>query len=365
MRIALLETFFTGSHKQWAESLKTNSQHKIDLFTLKGKNWKWRMYGGAIPLAQQFVQSKENYDLILCTDMMDLSLFLSLSRSKSKRIKSAIYFHENQLTYPWSSRDKEKKLNRDRHYAFINYTSALVADKVYFNSHYHMESFLGALDDFLRDLPSPRGLDNLVSIRNKAEVLYIALDLKSLKPERQNAATERTRILWNHRWEEDKNPTEFLEFLRQLNANKFPFELVLLGERALEKDRVLAQIEKEFAHCIVHNAYAKSKAEYVNLLSQSTVLPVTSNQDFFGISIVEAIACGVLPYLPDRLSYKELVPKSLHSELIYRNLNELTEKFSLRIDKQNFQNKLIDHIDQFDWSNLGPKYDQSFLKIVR
>ena len=37
----------------------------------------------------------------------------------------------------------------------------------------------------------------------------------------------------------------------------------------------------------------------------------TARHEFFGIAVVEAIACGCLPWLPDRLSYPELVPQEL------------------------------------------------------
>ena len=42
------------------------------------------------------------------------------------------------------------------------------------------------------------------------------------------------------------------------------------------------------------------------------IIPVTSNHDFFGISVMEAVFCNVWPILPDRLSYKELLKKRSH-----------------------------------------------------
>ena len=45
-------------------------------------------------------------------------------RKKTKNIPTAIYFHENQISYPWSPRDRDKIQNRDNHYGFINYVCA-------------------------------------------------------------------------------------------------------------------------------------------------------------------------------------------------------------------------------------------------
>jgi hypothetical protein len=135
------------------------------------------MHGGAVSLAKQFIDLDFKPDLILGTSMLDFSTFLGLTKEKSAGIPTAIYFHENQLTYPWSPQDRDVKHKRDNHYAFINYTSALVADRVFFNSKYHLESFLGALPKFLNQFPDKQGKENIEFISNKSEVLYLGMDL--------------------------------------------------------------------------------------------------------------------------------------------------------------------------------------------
>ena len=79
------------------------------------------MHGGAITLAKQFMEMDFSPDLILVTDMLDLTTFLSLTKSRTAQIPNVVYFHENQLSYPWSASDKnvEEKLN---HFGFINLT---------------------------------------------------------------------------------------------------------------------------------------------------------------------------------------------------------------------------------------------------
>ena len=134
MKILLVEPYFSGSHKSWAEGYQSFSNHNIRIISLPGKFWKWRMHGGAISLAKQFMEMDFNPDLILATDMLDLTTFLSLTKSRTAQIPNALYFHENQLSYPWSPLDKDLVLKRDLHYHYINYTSSLVSDYNYFNS---------------------------------------------------------------------------------------------------------------------------------------------------------------------------------------------------------------------------------------
>ena len=131
LKILIIEPFYIGSHKNWADNLKLNSEHNIEILCLPGRFWKWRMHGGAITLYKYFKKLKYKPDLILATDMLNLPLFKSLIKIQ---IPTILYFHENQLTYPWSKNDPDLKLNRDKHYAFINYSSALIADKILFNS---------------------------------------------------------------------------------------------------------------------------------------------------------------------------------------------------------------------------------------
>ena len=118
MKIALLEPFFGGSHKQWSEGLQKHSIHNLQIFSLPGRHWKWRMFGGAVSLAHQFLKSDYLPDLILATDMLDLTTFLSLCRKKIHNIPVALYFHENQVTYPWSPEDPDVHLKRNNQYGF-------------------------------------------------------------------------------------------------------------------------------------------------------------------------------------------------------------------------------------------------------
>jgi hypothetical protein len=126
MKICLIEPFHTGSHAAWAEEYARHSRHRVQLLTLAGRHWKWRMHGGAVTLARQFMEGGCAPDLLLASDMLDLTTFLALTRQKTSSLPVALYFHENQLTYPWSPADADPTLQRDAHYAFINYASALV-----------------------------------------------------------------------------------------------------------------------------------------------------------------------------------------------------------------------------------------------
>ena len=363
MRICLIEPFFSGSHKQWAESLKQHSSHSFEFLTLPGKHWKWRMHGGAVSLAKKFNELDDRPDLILASDMLDVTTFLSLTRIKSSHIPVAVYFHENQLTYPWSPIDRDVKHKRDNHYSFINYTTALTADKVLFNSEYHKRSFLDALPNFLKQFPDKQGMENIEHIRDKSEVLHLGLDLSRFdetKP--QSIESKHPILLWNHRWEYDKNPNEFFEVVFELDRRQLPFELVVLGEQNEMKPPVFAEAKERLNHRILHWGYCETFEEYAQWLWKADVLPVTSNQDFFGGSVVEAMYCECMPLLPNRLAYPDHIPSECKSSFIYSEKEALIEQLTSLLQNPGSlqRNSPRDFVKHYDWNACIEKYDEIF-----
>lgn len=325
------------------------------------------MYGGAVSLARQFLESNAQPDLILASDMLDLPTFLSLSRKKSAGIPVALYFHENQITYPWSPADEDPKLQRNNQYGFINYTSALAADRVFFNSEYHRRSFLEALPEFLGQFPDHRESDLIDSIRTKSEVLPLGLDLQSLdQPSLPDRPAEPV-ILWNHRWEYDKNPELFFDTLLRLKTTGQDFRLVVLGEAFRHSPKIFKTAKQELADHVLHFGYADNRSGYAAWLQLADLLPVTSNQDFFGGSAVEAIYAGCYPLLPDRLAFPEHIPAEERPRHLYAKdddllprLLEVLPKIRARSDNTSYS----DFVAHYDWRILATDYDRRMEQLA-
>ncbi len=365
MNILLLEPFYTASHKQWADGLQAYSKHEIRLLSLAGRHWKWRMHGGAVTLAQAYKKLDYTPDLIIASDMLDVATFKALTNIQ---IPICLYFHENQLTYPWSPTDADVQQQRDNHYSFINYTSALVADFVLFNSQYHQASFLGALPDFLKQFPDHQPLASIATIEAKAAVLPLALDLKRFDVHKVDSKNETPIILWNHRWEYDKNPDEFFELLFRLKEESIAYQLVVLGESYRKMPPILKKAQTRLHDRILHFGYAKNFADYAHWLWRADIALTTSYQDFFGGSVVEAIYCACLPLLPYRLAYPEHIPTALQAKVLYQDkaaAYQLLQQYLTREIDASLPSQLASFVARYDWQEMIGLYDDKLEQMAQ
>jgi glycosyltransferase involved in cell wall biosynthesis len=369
MDILIIEPYFTGSHASWAEGYRAASRHNVEILALDGRSWKWRMHGGAVTLGRRFMEEGRAPDLILATDMLDLTTFLSLTRTRTAGIPTAVYFHENQFTYPWSPGDRDVLRGRDLHYGFINYASALAADRVFFNSRYHMDSFFAALEGYLKGLPDNNELSTIEIIKKKSQVLYLGMDLVRLKaaaPASAPAASGPALILWNHRWEYDKNPGEFFEALYALEERSMDFEVAILGEDFSKRPKEFEAARVRLGPKVVHFGFVEDLASYASWLKRADILPVTSKHDFFGCSVIEALYMGCIPILPNRLAYPEHIPEDQHHLYLYDDFKGLVAKLARAVsDIATVRATDLGGLAAgYDWGELAPVYDEEMERMA-
>ncbi len=346
----------------FALGLKEYSKHDVEILSLPAKNWKWRMRGAAIEFARQLNSiSIDSFDLIFASDMMNLADFKSLAKTQDLPI--ILYFHENQITYPLSPGQK-----RDWQFGYTNITSALSASKVFFNSRFQFNEFISKIDELLKNIPDLKPDWIKDEIIKKSSVLYPGCRFSESTIEFDQPNLKQPLIIWNHRWEWDKNPAGFFEALNEVKKRNIPFELALLGEQAGKTPNIFKKAEKQFSDEIIAFGYIESKNEYLSLLQKGDIVVSTSIQENFGISVVEAVRMGCIPLLPNRLSYPEIMPKEYLNEILYSNKKELAQKLeNLLLNHQeylDFKTKVSSHMDNYSWKTQIVKYDSEFEQIV-
>lgn len=270
------------------------------LLSLPGRYFSWRIRGNALSWAMgDFPALDENYDLLLATSMVDLAALRGLKPHLS-RARCILYMHENQFAYPQSA-GQHSSIEP----AMVNLYSALAADRLLFNSLFNRDSFLQGVEKLLRKLPDHTPLGLLNTLRNKSQVLPVALNIHQSLPARQPATP--LRIIWNHRWEYDKGPDTLAHLIQLTQEQQLPFEFYLLGRQFRQIPKRLKQVLDKQPACVKHQGFAPA-GHYHSLLQQGHVALSTALHEFQGLALLEASAMGNIPLAPARLAYPEWLP---------------------------------------------------------
>jgi glycosyltransferase involved in cell wall biosynthesis len=360
LTIWLLTPYHTGSHRAWAEGFAAASRHRVRLLTMHGHFWKWRLHGAALELAEQaraLLAAGERPDLLFATSMVNVPACLALTRRALATTAVVLYMHENQLTYPLQPGEK-----RDLAYSMIQHLSMCAADRVYFNSVYHMRSWFDELPRLLKHFPDYTHLETIVATKAKSSVLPVGCDLQRLDARPTPAPRGSTAglpplILWNQRWEYDKDPATMLRALYALAEEGLAFRVALAGENFRVQPVEFEKARSRLGDRLIHFGYAERLADYARLLWESDIVLSTAIHEFFGVSIIEAIYCGCLPILPRRLSYPELIPAEWHELCLYDDFTGLLDRLRAALTAPRPPAGLRDAAARFDWPALIERYD--------
>ena len=309
MHALALSPFHAGSHEAFLTGWVRTSRHEQTALTLPGRHWKWRMRGAAVTFADRLRGvDPADYDVpptaLWCSDMLDLAAFRGLAPAWAARLPAAVYFHENQLTYPTAARPDSgggAAADRDEHFAFTNVTTALAAEAVWFNSAFHRETFLAAVEQFCRRLPDAPPADAAASIGKKSAVLP-----PGIAPPGSGPGVRRPgplRIVWASRWEHDKRPAAFFAALDELVRRGVPFEVSVLGERYATAPPAFEQARDRLGDRVRRWGFLPGAEDYDRELRQADAVVSTAAHEFFGLAVAEAAARGCVPVVPRALAY--------------------------------------------------------------
>lgn len=370
MKILALEPYFGGSHRAFLDGWSAVSRHDWTIIGLPPHKWKWRMRHAAVTLADDVrvrVEEGARWDLLFCSDMLNLAEFRGLAPEPAASLPAIVYFHENQLTYP-----VRQESERDLHFAFTHLTTALAARQVWFNSAFHRDSFLEALAGLLARMPDYRMLDKIDQVRARS---YVRPQGISPMPPRGKRPPGPPHILWVARWEHDKAPELFFEALRQLVERNVDFRVSVLGQAFGDCPDVFKTAPAWLGDRIDRWGFQETREDYVRTLGAADIVVSTADHEFFGVGIAEAVAAGAYPLLPDRLAYPEIISQERierASDFFYDGtLGGLVTALLSRIELIN-EDRLWgdDHrraaraVDQYLWPRLGPALDDALQEVA-
>ena len=311
LRVLALEPYYGGSHRSFLDGWSARSRHRWEIVSLPPRHWKWRMRQAAVTMAStcaEMVAKGARFDVLWCSDMLGLAEFVGVVEPLSPEIAALprlVYFHESQFSYP--SRNAS---DRDHHFAFTNFTSALAANAVWFNSAFHYHDFFAHCQTLLERMPDYQPLAELQQVKSRATVQSPGVSVD----QQYEPSSGPLHIVWASRWEHDKNPDLFFAALRQLKKQGLAFRVSILGEQFRESPGVFDAARLEFADQLVAWGFQESREEFESALAAADVFVSTADHEFFGIAAVEAMLIGVRPLLPQRLAYPSVLKLEEHPE---------------------------------------------------
>ena len=353
LRGLILSAYDAGSHRYWRKGIESRlNEFDWTVLTLPARYFNWRIRGNPISFIEQFsAELSCGYDFVIATSMVDLATLRGLVPSLAN-IPSLIYFHENQFEYPQS--DKQNKSIEPQ---MVNLYSALAADQLIFNSDFNRTSFFNGCDELMAKLPDYTFNDLSQRLYKKSSVIPVPIsdELFNLPLDHLEKNTP-IKLIWNHRWEYDKGPDRLLCFLKELELRGIDFEINIVGEKFRKVPREFELIKGHFAEQINHFGYIENIDDYWSLLSACDVVLSTAIHEFQGVSVMEAVAAGCLPLVPNRLSYSELINEQYRYE---SDLNSLEKEATAAVDlllrisaKFHTQEAIRDEFKQYSWSSL-------------
>ncbi len=367
MKALLLSGYDADSHKRWRQGLARHlSAIELTQIALPPRYFSWRIRGNSLSFAGFHAEALEgDYDCLIATSMVDLSSLRGMVPALT-RLPTLLYFHENQFAYP-QSRHQAHTVEPQ----IVSLYSAICAQTLAFNSEYNRRSFMTGTEALLQKLPDLVPPDIVSELQRKSVVLPVPLE-NELFAEWPDKSHAKPQVIWNHRWEYDKNPDllyRALQIISERNQGELPFEMHLVGQSFRQVPPVFTKIRNLLKSVggLGQWGYLDSAHEYRRLLRQCDLVLSTADHDFQGLAVLEAVASGCIPVLPERQAYPEHFGPWCYPV-----------RGDLESDAQSLAKALCEHLTRFgteawpsppdvsslSWARLGPEYARCFRHLA-
>lgn len=370
MNILLLSAYDAHSHASWRKGLvNAFPEFSFKQLVLPPRFFSWRIRGNSLSFAASLEADSSHYDLLIATSMVDLSTLFGIA-PKLRSIPSLLYFHENQFAFP-SSDNAHTSIEPQ----MVNLFSALSATKLCFNTQFNFDSFLSGLRALLKRFPDevPENLEQ--TIFEKSSVLPVPLLDDVFLNDVQSKHSKCLSVVWNHRWEYDKGPNRLLRFIKQLPSG-LGIEFNIVGQRFRKTPSEMELVEAELVSkgYLGHYGPIACREDYLAMLSRSNIVLSTAIHDFQGLSVLEAMAMGCVPLVPDRLAYQEHINAEFRYESRLDDVQSEAESAVHRL--LSVKEKYFSHPDtsvaseqlkvanNFSWAKQKPNYYEVIKSLV-
>ena len=358
--VVVIEPWYRGSHRSWADGWESASSHRVTLLALEGERWRRALLTTPFDVAERLSGFDGPIDCLVASTPVDLAGTLGLARRRVGDIPVVLYAHETQVSYPPGPDGGSAPLA-----AAADWRAMVAADLILVASEYHRGRIVEQLPAFVRELHGDGALTSrrIEETLAKIEVLPVGVAPLAAPSARRSGPA---RILWNHRWAHDKAPDRFVHALARLAGERLPFEVCLLGQVERSGRQAYRRAIRMLGARVIYSGH-QGRTAYADILAEADIVVSTADHEFFGVAVVEAMTAGCRPVLPDRLSYPELLPPGLRHELLYTGdlasaLRPLVSGPPEAIAVH--QEATMAAACRFAWDQVAPAYDARLASLV-
>lgn len=319
-RILLLSAYDSASHRYWREGLVA-ALPEFDwvVKTLPARHFSWRVRtSGWRWTLDDDPDFDRPCDLVLATSLCGIAPLLAM-RPALRGAPLWLYFHENQFAHPIAERPEtaegdggtgREKRTIQAGWQFQSLQNAWCADWISFNSAHNRDTFLEGVTRMLDRAPEELPGDPVGRIESRSDVLPVPLT-PEFRAWRDHSK-EPGLIVWNHRWEWDKQPERFLRALVRLQKDGVPFRLAMMGSGG-GKGGALARWHEALGDRVVHWGEADPES-YRRWMQRADIGVSTARHDFQGLAMLELAQAGATVVAPRRVAYPEVLPDAVFYE---------------------------------------------------
>jgi len=359
-----LSGYHAASHRYWSDQLTSGlPEYDWAVISLPDRHFYWRIRSNALTFTLQHADTlQQHYDLIVATSMVDLCNLRGLSPQLAS-VPAVLYFHENQFAYP----------ERNAHGNLVNAQltslySAISAQHLLFNSQFNHDSFYAGVESFAAKMPDglPQGFPG--QLLKSAAVIPVPVDDSRLNPlttRRLIKTGQSVEIVWNHRWEYDKQPQVFFSAIAKLIDHGVDVKLHVMGQSFREVPACFTDFKNRYNDSVQTWGF-QSQDMYWQILQQAHLVVSAALHDFQGLGMLEGIMAGCTPVAPDRMAYPEYIPASLlyqvpctdEADSLFSKLRSVIECGDIA------SSELSIAADQYRVKNVMPLYKARFSKLI-
>ena len=322
------------------------------------------MRAGSVELAVrtgEWVTERGRPDLVVATNMLDLAGYLGIARRSLGAVATVQFMHENQLSYP---RQPGEAL--DAGLAWMQWRGLVAADEVWCNSAHHRDALLagvGDLDDGTRD-GGP--IADRSAIEAKTWVAHLGIEFGAVRRRPAGGRSRRPLVVSNQRWHHDKDLGSVLRALLTARDRGLGFDVALLGDPTGGEADALRPLVERLGDAVVAMGHLDRPA-YLDVLARADIVVSAARNENFGLAVVEAIAAGAWPVLPNALAYREVVPAEFHAACLFepgglgQRLREVIERIA---SGESAAPGLAASMERFDWSTVAAALDERVDRLL-